>query len=225
MTDINTEHTSTKFNEEIEAIKAQVFKMAGLIEKQTQRSIRALVNNDGNLADKVSLADYKINELERKIDQMCIETIAKRQPTAIDLRFLIAVAKIITDLERIGDETERMGEYTLKLASKKYISDFYDDLSSLGEIVIKMLSNALDSFARLDDEKALAVLKKSDKLGKEFDRIMRVLVTYMMEDPRTIKAVLKVSWCARCLERIGAHSKNICEYTVYLVKGKDIRHQ
>ena len=217
-------HTSTKFNEEIEDIRQSVFQMAGLIEKQTQRAIQALMDYDANLADKLIEREVSIDELESKIDQMCVETIAKRQPTAFDLRFLIAVAKITTDLERIGDEAEDMGGYLIKMKRKKS-AKFHSDLSTLGKIVMEMMNQSFDSFARLDDSLARKAISKELKLQKEFDRVMRVLVTYMMEDPRTIKAALKVAWCARSLERIGKHCSNVCEYIVYLVEGKDIRHQ
>jgi len=159
------------------------------------------------------------------IDEDCTRLIAKRQPAASDLRLVIAVVKVITDLERIGDEAQKIGLYAQKLAKKRAINNIHSELSRLGALVNTSLQDSLDAFARLDAEDAIRILSTEKSINKEFNTLGRLLITHMMEDPRNIKSVLRVSWCARSLERISEHSQNIAEYVIYLVKGKDIRHR
>ena len=218
------QHISQRYNEELEEIRSNVLKMGGLVEKQTNNAIKALLNRDANLARKVIESDNAINQLEIEIDEECTRVIAKRQPTASDLRLVIAVVKVITDLERIGDEAEKIGRYSKKLAKKKTINDIHSELSHLSEIVTQVLQDSLNAFARLNANDAIQILSTEKAVNKEFDSISRLLITHMMEDPRNIKSVLRVTWCARSLERIAEHSQNIAEYVIYLVKGKDIRH-
>jgi len=218
------QHISQRYNEELEEIRSNVLRMGGLVEKQTNNAIKALLNRDANLARKVIESDNAINQLEIEIDEECTRVIAKRQPTASDLRLVIAVVKVITDLERIGDEAEKIGRYSKKLAKKKTINDIHSELSHLSEIVTQVLQDSLNAFARLNANDAIQILSTEKAVNKEFDSISRLLITHMMEDPRNIKSVLRVTWCARSLERIAEHSQNIAEYVIYLVKGKDIRH-
>jgi len=218
------QHISQRYNEELEEIRSDVLRMGGLVETQTINAIKALLNRDADLALKVIQSDDAVNQLEIAIDEECTRVIAKRQPAASDLRLVIAVVKVITDLERIGDEAEKIGRYSKKLAKKKTVNDIHSELSRLGEIVTTTLQDSLNAFARLDANDAIRILGAELKINKEFDAINRILITHMMEDPRNIKSVLRVSWCARSLERIAEHSQNIAEYVIYLVKGKDVRH-
>jgi phosphate transport system protein len=195
-----------------------------LVESQAEKAIKALLEQDKELAAEVAGSDHKVNEMEVAIDEECTLTIARRQPTASDLRLVIAVVKVITDLERIGDEAEKIAQYSKKLAKKSGIVGMHSELTHLSKLVLTILHDSLDAFARLDAEQAVKILEKDATVNKEFDNLSRLLMTFMMEDPRHIKSTLRVSWCARSLERIGDHAQNICEYVIYLVKGKDVRH-
>ena len=218
------QHISQRYNKDLENIRNQVLKMGGLVEAQADNAVKAMLERNAELAEKVASSDYKVNAMEVAIDENCVQLIARRQPAASDLRLLIAVVKVITDLERIGDEAEKIGRYSIKLAKKQTITGMHAELSHLCELVLSMLHDALDAFARMDTVQALKIIKMGDKVNEEYNILSRLLITHMMEDSRNIKNVLRVSWCARSLERIGAHSRNISEYVVYLVKGKDIRH-
>ncbi len=218
------QHISRRYNEELEQIRTNVLKMGALVEQQAEDAVRALLERDGKLAKKVASSDYRINRMEVEIDDECTQVIARRQPAASDLRLVIAVVKVITDLERIGDEAEKIGSYSIKLAKKPPLTKMHDSLAHLSKLVLGLLHDALDAFARMETEQALATIAKSREINKEFDTLSRLLITYMMEDTHNIKRALRVQWCARSLERIGDHSRNICEYVVFLVKGKDIRH-
>ncbi|HHL18847.1 MAG TPA: phosphate signaling complex protein PhoU [Thiothrix sp.] len=218
------EHISQRYNQELEDIRSKVLKMGGLVEAQAENGVKALLQRDAELAENVATADDKINALEVEIDEDCVQVIALRQPTASDLRLVFAVGKVITDLERLGDEAAKIGKYSKKLAKKKTITGMHAELSHLSELALSLLHDSLDAFARLDDERAVQLLAKNDKINREFNALSRILITHMMENPRNIKNALRISWCARSLERIGRYSINICEHVVYLVKGKDIRH-
>ncbi len=218
------QHISQRYNQELEDIRSMVLKMGGLVETQAENAVKALLERDPELAEKVASSDYKINKVEVDIDEECVQVIARRQPAAGDLRLVIAVGKVITDLERIGDEVEQIGLYSKKLAKKKTVRGMHAELSHMSKLVLSMLHDALDAFARLDAEQALTIVGMKKKVNGEFNSLSRLLITHMMEDSRNIKNVLRITWCARSLERIGDHSRNIAEYVVYLVKGKDIRH-
>ncbi|WP_210330360.1 phosphate signaling complex protein PhoU [Aliikangiella sp. G2MR2-5] len=219
-----TQHISKRFNEELEEVRSQVLKMGGLVEQQVNDGLEALMQSDFTLAKKVVNGDVEVNSLEVNIDESCTQIIARRQPAASDLRLMVSIIKTITDLERIGDEAVKLGKNTLKLPEESKVARQYVELKHLGEHVLKTLNNALTAYARLDVQAAIEIIDNDKAIDEEFDAISRLLITRMMEDPREIKNSLRISWCARALERIGDHTKNICEYIVYLVKGKDVRH-
>lgn len=217
-------HISRRFNEDLESVRSAVLKMGGLVETQFDAAIRALAEGDSELGLKVAEDDYKINQAEVSIDEQCSRILATRAPAASDLRLIIAVIKAITDLERIGDEAERIGVLASRLAGVERPSTNYRELRNLASHVKLMIQGTLDAFARLDAAEALKVVKADDVVDEEYESIYRQGLTFMMEDPRTISRVVDTTWAARSLERIGDHCKNICEYVMFMVYGKDIRH-
>lgn len=224
-TNNTSQHISHKFDEEMENLRHQVLKMGGLVEQQISGAIEALQNTDAASAEKIILRDHKVNALEVKIDEACAQILARRQPAASDLRMVVAVIKTITDLERIGDEAEKIAKMALNLAEDDAsFNSRYAGIRHLGDQVKHMVHDVLDAYARLDVDAAIKVVRDDDDADKEYQDLIRMLITYMMEDPRSISEVLDVIWAARALERIGDHAKNIGEYVIYLVKGKDIRH-
>lgn len=219
-----TEHTSRRYNEELEDIRTRVLEMGGVVEQQVSNAIESLLKGDAEIGEIVAGSDFKINNMEVAIDEECTQILARRQPAAGDLRLIITVIKTITDLERIGDEAEKIGRFAAQLAGQKQRTYYYSELRHLSELVNQTLNSTLDAFARLDVEAALQIVANDAQIDAEYDTLSRLLITHMMEDPRAIKSVLQISWCARSLERIGDHAQNICEYIIFLVKGKDIRH-
>ena len=225
MEHFGSRHISRQLDEEIETMRTQVMKMGGLVEQQILRSIEALTNMDEELAHKVIKKDHKVNAMEVRIDEECVHMLALRQPTASDLRMVVAAIKTITDLERIGDEAEKIAIMSLRMnESGGQFSKKYSAIKHLGAHVAGMVHDVLDAFARLDVDAAISVVRADDSADEEYHSLMRQLITYMMEDPRTISQSLDIMWAARSLERIGDHAKNIGEYVIYLVKGKDVRH-
>lgn len=224
-TGTTSQHISHKFDEEMESLRNKVMKMGGLVEKQIAAAIDALQHMDSAAAEKIIMRDHKVNALEVSIDEKCTRILAKRQPAASDLRMVIAVIKTITDLERIGDEAEKIASMALHISEQEgYFHSRYAGIRHLGDHVKRMVHNVLDAYARLDVDAALQVVRDDEQADSEYQDLMRMLMTYMMEDPRTISEVFDVVWAARALERIGDHAKNIGEYVIYLVKGKDVRH-
>ena len=220
----NSGHISQQFNSELEEIRSQVLAMGGLVEEQIRNAVEALVDGNISLAESVIERDVEVNKAEVNIDEECTHIIARRQPAATDLRLVIAVIKTITDLERIGDQAERVARMGTRLAEAENPKNNYTELQNMGERVTKMVHGALDAFARSDVDAALKVSKQDEKVDQEYDGLMRQCLTFMMEDPRKISQMLDIMWAARAIERIGDHAKNICEYVIYLVKGKDVRH-
>jgi phosphate transport system protein len=219
-----TDHISRRFNKDIEDLRNTVLSMGGLVETQLSRAIAAIVSGDSELGLQVARDDYQVNNLEVDIDEECSRILATRAPAAGDLRLIVAIIKTITDLERIGDEAEKIGFLASKLAGMDRPPDSYRELKNLGNHVSHMLRDAMNAFARLDVTEALDVVREDEHVDDEYDAITRQCITFMMEDPRSIKRVMNVTWAARSLERIGDHAKNICEYVIYMVEGRDIRH-
>ena len=216
-------HISGQFNDDLENIRNDVLKMGGLVEQQLTNALNAVNNSDTRLARQVLENDYLINKMEVQIDEDCTRIIAKRQPAASDLRLVLAIIKTITDLERIGDEAERIANVALESFSKAQ-QEFLVSMDNMGRKAITMLHNVLDAFARMDVDAAFSFHKADKQLDKEYEAITRQLMTHMMEDPRSIPKVMDVLWSVRSLERIGDRCQNISEYVIYFVKGKDVRH-
>jgi phosphate transport system protein len=219
-----TDHISRRFNKDLEELRNNVQTMGGLVEAQLSRAIAAIVSGDSELGLKVANDDYKVNKIEVAIDEECSRILATRSPAAGDLRLIVAIIKTITDLERVGDEAEKIGFLASKLAAMDRPTDSYRELKSLGNHVAQMLRDAMNAFARLDVEAAMAVVREDELIDDEYDAITRQYITFMMEDPRSIRRFMNVTWAARSLERIGDHAKNICEYVVYMVQGRNVRH-
>ena len=217
-------HISRKYDEALEDVRTSVLEMGGLVEEQITSALAALAEFDSEIGERVVRDDYKINRLEVQIDEECTRIIALHQPAASDLRLVIAIIKTITDLERMGDEAEKIGRTAVRLGGNAPRRMRYAGVRNLGRHVQQMVHQALDAFARLDVEAAVDIAREDKTVDLEYAACMRELVTYMMEDPRRISEVLDMIWCARALERIADHAKNIGEYIVFLVKGKDIRH-
>jgi phosphate transport system protein len=217
-------HISRQFNEELEEIRNKVLAMGGLVEQQFEFAVQAFINGDIELAEQVIQQDKQVDDFEIAIDEECIQILALRQPTAFDLRLLIVVIKTITELERIGDLAERIANMAIHLddIEKKY--EAYHEVQHLCDLVKEMLHGALDAFARMNIDDILAITGQDDNVDREYVSIIRQLVAQMMEDPRNVKRTLNVLWTVRAIERIGDHAVNICEYVIYMVKGKDVRH-
>ena len=215
-------HISGQFNAELENVRNQVLVMGGLVEQQLTDAIAAIHIQDLEAARKIVANDHKVNAMEVAIDEECTRIIAKRQPTASDLRLVMAIIKTITDLERIGDVADKIARMLTDNANKPQPP--LVSLENMGRRTIKMLHDVLDAFARMDLEAAIAVYKEDDKVDREYESIIRELMTYMMEDPRTISASLDLLFLAKAIERIGDHAKNIAEFIIYVVKGTDVRH-
>ncbi|AOT09635.1 MULTISPECIES: phosphate signaling complex protein PhoU [Pseudoalteromonas] len=216
-------HISGRFNEELENVRNHVLSMGGLVEQQLNLALDAVSTSNADKARKVSENDYKVNAMEVNIDEECTRIIAKRQPAASDLRLVVAIAKTIADLERIGDEAERIAKVALDSFTKDQ-QHLLVNVENMGRLVSKMLHDVLDSFARMDAQRAFEVHKEDAKVDREYEAITRQIMTYMMEDPRSIPKIMDLVWSVRSLERIGDRCQNIAEYVIYFVNGKDIRH-
>ena len=217
-------HILSRFNADLEGVRSGVMQMGGLVEQQLQDGIKALYSGDGRLGEEVARLDHKVNAMEVAIDEDCSRILATRGPTASDLRLIVAIIKTITDLERIGDEAEKLGSIASRLATLDRPTDRYREIKHIGDLVADMVHGALDAFARMDTDSALAVARQDRIVDEEYEALQRQCITFMMEDPRAIRRALDILWVARALERIGDHAKNICEYVIYMVLGKDIRH-
>jgi phosphate transport system protein len=220
-----SEHTSKQFDAELEAVRARVLQMGGLVESQIKLAVEALIGGDVALMNRVIADDHRVNALEVEIDEISNQIIARRQPAAGDLRMIMTVIKTITDLERIGDEAEKIARMAKLLSQKERLNlTRYMEIKHAAELALDMLRKSLDAFARLDLATAAQVVRQDEQVDEEFRTIMRYLITFMMEDPRTISTALEILFVAKAIERIGDHAKNMSEYVVYMVKGRDVRH-
>jgi phosphate transport system protein len=220
-----SEHSSRQYDADLENIRSRVLQMGGLAEQQVARVLAALQNNAPDQLEAIVQADHAINALEIALDASCVEIIARRQPAANDLRTILAVVKVITDLERIGDEASKIARTGKELLQRNAGTiPCLPDLRIMTELALAMLRSALDAYARLDARASGTVIGQDDEIDARFRAIQRLLLTHMMEDARMIGAALEVTFMAKSLERIGDHAKNIAEYVVYMVKGTDIRH-
>lgn len=223
-TDHFTEHTSQRYNAELEAIRNKILTAGGIVEDQLAAALAALIEGDSKRAEEVIGKDAKLNALEREIDEQCTRLLARRQPVASDLRLIITVIKSVANLERMGDEAKRIARMAVEQAGRMEPRARYTELRHLGERVRLLVRQALDAFARSDVELALRVLESDREVDREYESITRELLTFMMSDPRSIPRALEVMWSARALERLGDRACNICEYVIYTVSGRDVRH-
>jgi phosphate transport system protein len=217
-------HISRRFNEDLERVRTRVLAMGGLVEDVLAKAITALIEGDSSLGESLATDDLQVNGMEVAIDEECSRILATRSPAAGDLRLIIAVIKTITDLERIGDEAEKIGNLAARLAVMERPENKYREIKHMGRIVSEMVHDALDAFARLDAQAAVRTARRDRSVDEEYESIQRQAITFMMEDPRSIRRALDVMWIVRSLERVGDHAKNICEYVIFMVHGKDVRH-
>jgi len=219
------EHTYRKFDAELESVRARVLEMGGLVEDQINKSVDALINADAEMAQRVIDNDHRVNALEVSSDEACTQIIALRQPAAGDLRMVLTIIKTITDLERIGDEAAKIARFALRMAETDRLAlPRYTEIRFMADLTMKILRTSLDAFARVDASSAATVARQDLEVDQEFDLFARQLSTYMMEDPRNVSLFIDLMFVVKAIERIGDHAKNISEYVVFMVKGKDVRH-
>lgn len=218
-------HISKQFNEELEHIRTELLSMGGVVERQVHKSIEALLTGNINMAEEALAIDKQTNDMELLIDERCTSIIARRQPAASDLRLIVAISKAVVDLERMGDEAVRICHQTIELVEAGSSKHGYQEVRHIGNLIRTMVKDVLTAFARGDVEQAYRVAKSDRAVDQEYRSAMRTLVSLMMEDPRSISGCLNVIWVLRSLERIGDHSRNMAEHIIYLVSGKNVRHQ
>ena len=221
----DSQHLSSQFDEDLSRLRSSVLQMGGLVETQISAAIDAYSKGEVGSVKHIVETDGKVNDLELAIDDDCAHLIAKRQPAASDLRLVFGISKIVTDLERAGDEAKKIAKGVRRIYEAGQMPSQYGiGVRHIAEAALGMLRQALDAFARLDTEQALKVIQADANVDVEFKSIMRQLITHMMEDPRTITTSIDIIWIARAVERIGDHAKNVAEHVVYIVEGRDIRH-
>ncbi|TVS11040.1 MAG: phosphate transport system regulatory protein PhoU [Wenzhouxiangella sp.] len=218
------QHISRQFNQELENLRRDVMKMGGMAEEMVVDAMAALLESDTAKAESVIQADDAVNQMEKQIDEQAMEILARRQPTASDLRLVMAIVKTVNDLERVGDEAEKIARLSIELATTDRPRGNYHELENMAVHVRAMLRDALDGFARMVSEVAVTLFRADEKVDDEYEAILRQYYTYLAEDPRSTTRVINAIWIARSLERIGDHAKNIGEHIFYLVEGKDVRH-
>jgi phosphate transport system protein len=220
-----TEHISKAFETDLDTTRTRVLQMGGLVEAQIQAAIGAYASGAQDLVDQVVENDKRVNGYEVAIDSACSQLLVRRQPAASDLRLIMAISKIVTDLERVGDEAEKIARMARAIHEHgAQHAQRFPSIRHAAHIAVRMLRQALDAFARLDAAAAAEVLKEDVAIDSEFRSVLRQLITYMMEDPRTITAGVEIIWVAKAIERIGDHAKNLAEQVIYIVKGTDVRH-
>ena len=217
-------HISGQFNAELEGLRNQMLEMGGKVEQQLAGAVEALVAMDSGRAEVIIDQDHEVNQMEMSIDDKCASILARRQPAASDLRLVVAIIKVNTDLERIGDEAAKVARQAMRLSEASNSPSNFIEIRHIGTHVANMLRSALDAFARLDVDSAVAVVKNDSIVDKEYGSALRSLMTFMMEDPRAIGGIINEMWALRSLERIGDHASNIAEQVIYLVRGLDVRH-
>jgi phosphate transport system protein len=218
------DHTSKNFDLELESLRTRVLQMGGMVEQQVRKAIEGLYSGDQPLLEAVIRDDERVNQMEVDIDDLCNKVIAKRQPTAIDLRMIVSVLKAISDLERVGDKARKIARLGIALANQPVRSTLNVELNHMADTALRMLRLALDGFARLDVSLVTEAMHLDKIVNAEYQSVARQLITYMMEDPRTITRSLDILSIAKAIERVGDHATNIAEYVVYMVKGLNVRH-
>jgi len=223
---MSSEHLSKQFDADLETLRSGVLQMGGLVESQIRGAIDAFAYGNQELIDQIIANEARVNECEVQIDDDCSHIIVKRQPAAGDLRLIMAISKTVTDLERIGDEAEKIARMSKQIHERGGHADLhrFANIRHAADIALSMLRQALDAFARLDTAQAASIIRQDMAIDTEFRSILRQLITFMMEDPRTISTALEIVWIAKAIERIGDHAKNIAEDVIYIVKGTDVRH-
>ena len=220
-----SEHLSKQYDIDLEALRSRVLQMGGLVEAQILAAIEGFATGNRDSIDRVIDTELRVNGYEVSIDNDCSHIIVRRQPAATDLRLIMAISKTVTDLERIGDEAEKIARMSKQIHERDRLQvQRFGEIRHVGNIAVHMLRQALDAFARLDAAQAAQVVREDVTIDDEFRSIVRQLVTFMMEDPRTISTALEIVWIAKAIERIGDHSKNMAENVIYIVKGTDVRH-
>ena len=218
-------HSYSVFDRELENLRAQVMEMGGIVEEQIKDAVSTLKDADSRTIDRVIARDEEVNQLQMQIDESCELVLVKRTPVSSDLRFVLCVQKITTDLERIGDEATKIARAAKRIfEDDRMAKPSLPDIKSISKLISTMLHEALDSFARMDPEAVLALIKRDETVDEKYQLCMRHQLTFMLEDPRKISTALEVIYIAKALERIGDHSENITEHVVYCVKGADVRH-
>jgi phosphate transport system protein len=220
-----TEHTSKQFDTELEWVRARVLNMGGLVENNIWQAIEVLTSHDARLMHDATMENNRIGALAIEIDGICNQIVARRQPAAVDLRTVMTVIKIINDLNRIGDETRKLTRISKLLSEKNSLClPHYNEIKHAAKLALNLLHESLDAYARMDTSAAARIVREDEQLDEEFRNILRYLITFMMEDPRTISTSLEILFVAKAIERIGDHAKNISKYVVYMVNGRDVRH-
>lgn len=220
----HTQHISEQFNSDLAGLRNHILTMGGVVSKQLQDSVAALLHSDTQLAESVRIKEDDVDDMERMIDEECTQVIALRQPAASDLRLVVSVIKMVADLERIGDETSKIARAAIDLADEGQSPRGFVEVKHIADHVAKLLNGALDAFARFDPEVAIDIIKEDREVDAEYRSAIRSLMTFMMEDPRSISQVHTVMWVLRALERVGDHACNIAEHVIFMVRGKDVRH-
>lgn len=222
---MSSEHLSKQYDSELETLRSDVLQMGGLVEAQIRAAVEAFSVGDAELIERVIAEELRVNAAEVRIDNECSQIIVRRQPAAGDLRLIMAISKTVTDLERIGDEAEKIARMSHKIHDKLAIElQRFANIRHAADIALMMLHRALDAFARLDAAEAARAIRDDVAIDAEFSAILRQLITYVMEDPRTISVALEIVWIAKAIERIGDHARNVAEQVIYIVKGTDVRH-
>jgi phosphate transport system protein len=223
---VQNEHSSKQYDQDLEGLRSRVLQMGGLVESQILAAIDAFASGNPVLIEQVITNENKVDEFEMNIDTDCSQIIVRRQPAASDLRLIMAISKTVTDLERIGDEAEKIARMSKQIHERGHLSlQQFAGIRHAATIAVSMLRQGLDAFARLDAVEAARVIREDRTIDSEFRSILRQLITFMMEDPRTISTALEIVWVAKAVERIGDHAKNLAEDVIYIVRGTDVRHR